>query len=216
MLYQQYPQYSGPVPPTYNPQPSPYRGPTTATFDAPTKTPHYNEDALPSMPSWDNAATRRVEEEHVEMDRLDAHDSQQQHLLAGQDQQTRYSQQGHTYGEQYGQQTASPLYSGQHEQGYRQQSHYNNHQYDNQYGQQEHAYAGDVGNMSAAPYHDYSQHQQYAPSMSPVSTMYAPSTTVPPSYHTRPPSMVSPSPAQYATAGHNIERRPVQGSWRDV
>lgn len=95
--------------------------------------------------------------------------------------------------------------------------------------------------MPSGPYHDYAQHQQFAPSpistarnsaypptyhTSPTSTMYEPSQqwseggargyapSVPPSYHTGPPSIVSP-PAQQQSFG-NISRKPVQGTWRDV
>lgn len=45
----------------------------TATFDAPSSQKVYNEDALPAMPSWQNASSRRIEqlEEDVELDKMD-------------------------------------------------------------------------------------------------------------------------------------------------
>ena len=50
----------------YQPQPSPMmynnHGPQFATFDAGTKNARIHEDSLPAMPSWDNAATRKVED----------------------------------------------------------------------------------------------------------------------------------------------------------
>ncbi|KAK5945918.1 hypothetical protein PMZ80_000057 [Knufia obscura] len=65
------PEYH-PMPPTptpyqgYQPQPSPMmynnHGPQFATFDTGTKSAKIHEDSLPHMPSWDNAATRRVED----------------------------------------------------------------------------------------------------------------------------------------------------------
>lgn len=161
-----------------------YRGAQTASFDAPsTKGGAYNEDALPAMPGWDNAQTRHVEDEpeDVEMAKLDAR--QQQSLLPKNDQ--------YPYNTQ-------------------------------------NAQSGDLGMMAASPYQEYDQHQQYAPSeshyVSPTSTMYEPSiayqpqsqpqfarqqsvgSTVPLSYRTAAPSVVSPI----------IGRKPVQGTWRDV
>lgn len=65
--------------PAVSPAPPAYRGPRTATFDQPKTTVATNEDALPSMPTWADAQTRRVEDhtpvhETVEMDDLEAHD----------------------------------------------------------------------------------------------------------------------------------------------
>ncbi|EME88389.1 uncharacterized protein MYCFIDRAFT_76213 [Pseudocercospora fijiensis CIRAD86] len=71
-----------------------YRGApvaSTATFDAPSK--KFNEDALPAMPSWQNAQSRRVEsDEEVELEKIDhtspTHTSQtyQQDSLLGKSQ----------------------------------------------------------------------------------------------------------------------------------
>ncbi|RAH83640.1 hypothetical protein BO86DRAFT_417674 [Aspergillus japonicus CBS 114.51] len=59
------------------PQPPPvYRGTEVARFDAPTSPAgsKFNEDALPAMPSWDNAVTKRVEDTgpHVEAVELES------------------------------------------------------------------------------------------------------------------------------------------------
>ncbi|EED22073.1 conserved hypothetical protein [Talaromyces stipitatus ATCC 10500] len=58
--------------------PPAYRGPTTASFDQPSKAAHVhvNEDELPPMPTWADAQTRHVEDhsaqhEAVEMDNLE-------------------------------------------------------------------------------------------------------------------------------------------------
>lgn len=173
---------------------SPYRGAPTATFDAHSRAGKYNEDALPAMPSWDNAATRRVEdEESMEMGQLGEHHphaAQSQQLLADHEAQLSYGGGGGGYS---GQQAAQ-------------------HPNERYYAPQDHSAAGDLGGTGAAR---YEQHHQYAPSapMSPVSpTAYEPS-VAPPSYQTRPPSMVSPVRGGYAG---QIGRRPVQGSWRDV
>lgn len=65
------PEYH-PMPPTptpyqgYQSQPSSMmynnHGPQFATFDAGAKNARVHDDSLPAMPSWDNAATRRVED----------------------------------------------------------------------------------------------------------------------------------------------------------
>ncbi|KAL5357510.1 hypothetical protein BJX96DRAFT_172588 [Aspergillus floccosus] len=68
-----------PMPPPSNPvyQPSPappvYRGQQqVARFDAPkSPTPKINEDALPAMPSWDSAVTRRVEDKEAHSDAME-------------------------------------------------------------------------------------------------------------------------------------------------
>ncbi|WPG97562.1 Hypothetical protein R9X50_00033900 [Acrodontium crateriforme] len=58
-----------------------YRGPSTATFDVPTrKGPGYNEDALPAMPSWNNATSKHVMEEVELEEQPPAH--QKESLLA--------------------------------------------------------------------------------------------------------------------------------------
>lgn len=60
----------------FKPSPSPatgYRGAQVARFDAPSSPSHgkFNEDALPAMPSWDNAVTRRVEDSDPHSDAME-------------------------------------------------------------------------------------------------------------------------------------------------
>ncbi|GAB7359978.1 hypothetical protein MBLNU230_g7502t1 [Neophaeotheca triangularis] len=118
------PQYGQPAAPMmYGPSPTHnppglyggYRG-ATATFDSPStaKSPTtYNEDALPAMPSWGAATSRRVEaSEDVEMANMD--NAQQQSLLAQQQQQPNNSPR--YYGQQQdqgdlGAMAASPYYN---------------------------------------------------------------------------------------------------------
>lgn len=82
----------------YQPTPAPpaYEPPRFATFDAPTKSGRLHDDALPAMPSWDNASTRKVEvvqHEDVEMGHLGPTTSQTAGVLntAGRDGRSRYS-----------------------------------------------------------------------------------------------------------------------------
>ncbi|KAI9046123.1 uncharacterized protein KD926_003961 [Aspergillus affinis] len=75
-------QPPAPVNDPYKPSPSPatgYRGAQVARFDSPSSPSHgkFNEDALPAMPTWDNAVNRRVEDsdphsEAMEMEPLNA------------------------------------------------------------------------------------------------------------------------------------------------
>ena len=59
-----------------------YSGPQTATFDAPSnKNATYNEDSLPAMPSWDQAQSKRVEDNDLEMEKLDHNRNSQQEAL---------------------------------------------------------------------------------------------------------------------------------------
>ncbi|KAE8554895.1 hypothetical protein EYB25_003442 [Talaromyces marneffei] len=53
--------------------PPAYRGPTTASFEQPSKAAHVhvNEDELPPMPTWAEAQTRRVEDHHVEHEEVE-------------------------------------------------------------------------------------------------------------------------------------------------
>nr|POE59172.1 hypothetical protein CFP56_24442 [Quercus suber] len=208
--YQQQPQpyYQPPQPyQQYHPQPAPvyasggasgYRSaPRTATFDAPSPNKNFggstcNEDALPAMPGWDSAPTRRIEEEDVELEKLQHPQAAQQQALLPR------SHDGAQY-----------------EGGY--------------YGQQGND-TGDIGAMYASPYaeHEYSQHQQYAPSFTESSR----STAYPPTYHSNAyepqfqqqqshqQGYAASIPPSYHTAAFNpvspIGRKPVQGSWRDV
>ncbi|KAH8427808.1 uncharacterized protein LDX57_005513 [Aspergillus melleus] len=69
-------QPPAPVNDPYKPSPSPatgYRGAQVARFDSPSSPGHskFNEDALPAMPSWDNAVTRRVEDSDPHSDAME-------------------------------------------------------------------------------------------------------------------------------------------------
>lgn len=87
-----------PPPPTYGyqspppPGPPTYRGAQFARFDVPSNT-KVNDDALPAMPTWEGAITKKVEDtsphpENVEMNRLDP-PGQQQGIAPGAGRQTR-------------------------------------------------------------------------------------------------------------------------------
>jgi len=196
-----------------------YRGPQTATFDAPTgKGGKFNEDALPAMPSWDQANSRHVQDEDVEMEKLDQSAAQQEGLLSKQrDSGGRY------YNNGVPQDTAGDL-------GAMQTGPYH------EYGQQQQTGVHDGHNQpqQTGLYHDYNAHQQFvgSPTASTAPTsmhaptyqtrppssvygeqQYAPS--IPPSYRTAAPSVVSPM-QQQSTPYAGVGRKPVQGSWRDV
>lgn len=169
-----------------------YRGPQTATFDAPTnKNGTYNEDALPAMPSWEQAQSKRVEHDDVEMEKLDHRTSQQEGLLSHSDTTSgRYYNNQNHIGQEHGDvgmMHASPY--GEHD--------YNSHQ------QFVGSPISSVHNSTYPPtYHTQQPESVYG------DNGYAPS--IPPSYHTAAPSIVSPVQQNFSS------RRPVQGSWRDV
>ncbi|KAK4508179.1 hypothetical protein PRZ48_001917 [Zasmidium cellare] len=268
--YQQAPPTPSPFYNQYQPPPGPvyasgaiggYRSGNvaqTATFDTPSKNGRYNEDALPAMPSWDTAASRR--EEVMEMEKL----NQQQN--------------GHTNGAGdgtlYQNPEPTPAYGYQQGQCAQQESLLPQQQEAGRFygagqrspvARQDFAHEGDMGGMTANPYSDYQpqRQQQFSPGpygvqnhtapspYSPVSPAapYNPGTntygagagaghsqqqrgyeaSIPPSYHTRPPSdIVSPiSPPPQASypgqasyqpygGGSGVGRKPVQGSWREV
>ncbi|KAI9926927.1 hypothetical protein ASPWEDRAFT_177057 [Aspergillus wentii DTO 134E9] len=63
-----------PAPPVYRgAQVSRYDSPSTARFDAPSSpaASKVNDDALPAMPSWDDAVTRRVEDKNAHVDEME-------------------------------------------------------------------------------------------------------------------------------------------------
>ena len=71
-----------------SPDPPAFEKPQYAQFDAPSKP--INEDALPHMPSWGDAASKKVEETtlpkepgDVELNRLDYNGSATSPMLAG-------------------------------------------------------------------------------------------------------------------------------------
>ena len=167
-----------------------YRSPQTATFDAPSnKNGAYNEDALPAMPSWEQAQSRHVEDNNVEMEQLDHQAAQQESLLPRNDAASAgggryYNHQEQNAGGDLGTAQVGPY-----------------HNYD-QYRQ----FAGSP--VSTA------HNSMYPPTYRtrPQSSVYEPS--VAPSYHTAAPSIVSPVPQQVPVGG--VGRKPVQGSWRDI
>jgi hypothetical protein len=71
------PPYQG-----YQPAPAPpiYEPPRFAQFDAPTKNGKFNGDALPAMPSWDQATSRRVEDTNRQDVELADLEKRQSHL----------------------------------------------------------------------------------------------------------------------------------------
>ena len=117
----------------------------TATFDSPSQ--KYNEDALPAMPSWSNASSRRIEQPHEEEDvELDKMDNRVVTSPAAQPQSERLLNQNPNYYQ--GQDVGSTANVG----GYR---------------GQENGSTGDIGymgaghaHMNAQPYQDYDQHRQ--------------------------------------------------------
>ena len=201
--YSPYNQYQSHQPPIYGGAGGyGYRGPQTATFEAPSKNRNetYNEDALPAMPSWQNAQSRHVEEDDVEMEKLDNTSAQQQSLLAANNDGLagggRYynNQAHHDAGADLGTMHAGPY-----------------HDYD-----QHQQFAGSPvstaqNSMYPPTYRTRPQSSVYEPQSA---GPYAPS--IPPSYRTAAPSIASPvqqpPPMPYAGVG----RKPVQGSWRDV
>lgn len=182
-----------------------YRGPQTATFDAPTKDGKYNEDALPAMPSWDQAHSRHVQDEDMEMEKLNNHSAQQESLLAKEE---RHS------GGRYYNNDVSPYEASR---------------------PAAQDVQGDLGTMHAGPYHDYNAHQQFAssPTSTVPSSMYPPTyrtrpqssvyaeqqyaPSIAPSYRTAAPGVISPSQQQQPTLPFvGVGRKPVQGTWREV
>ena len=175
-----------------------YRGPQTASFDVGKKqgNTNYNEDSLPAMPSWDNGKDRHelVEDEDVEMKRMDQHTTQTQPFLASG---ARPSETGRYYNAQDAPPTG--------DMGTMQSNPY--HDYD-QHQQFIGSPVSATGQQSNYPptYHSYA---------SPQSTVYEPNyaPSIPPSYHTAGPG--SPPPVLTPGAG-GLGRKPVQGSYRDV
>ena len=189
---QPYQQYQSHPQPIYGGGGYGYSGPQTATFDSPSnKNGKYNEDALPAMPSWDQAQSRRVEDHDVEMEKLDQHSAQQESLLAqnnaGSVEAGRYygNEQSHIAqeGSDLGTMHAGPY-----------------HDYE--------AHQQFVGSPVASTRNSaYPPTYQTRPQSSVYGNGYAAS--IPPSYHTAAPSVASP-------VQQSMPRRPVQGSWRDV
>ncbi|KAK3619459.1 hypothetical protein LTR56_024026 [Elasticomyces elasticus] len=188
--FQPYPQYQSAPPPMYA-APGGYRGaqtPSTATFDTPSHkgAPKYNEDALPPMSSWDTAASKHVEDDDVEMAKLNhPHAQQQQSLLQHQDDRGSYynqQQQG-----DIGTMPAAPY-----------------HDYD-----AHRQYAPSTTSAAYPPtYHTSPTSTRYEPAQQQQWGGYEPS--VAPSYHTHAQGAMSPP------LGAGVSRKPVNGTWRDV
>lgn len=231
----------------------------TATFDA-SKSGRYNEDALPAMPSWDNATSRK--EEVVEMEKLNEHDAQ----THGDGMLYRNPEPPSAYGYQQDQPSQSASLLHQQESG----RYYGGSQPSPSAARQDFGHNGDMGAMTAQPYHDYQDQRQHQLSPGPYavqnyaspspygSSFHQPTSpspqynpgmntdyygagagqvhqrgyeaSIPPSYHTRPPSdivsPVSPQPQAsypgqasyqpYNGSSSGVGRKPVQGSWREV
>lgn len=177
-----------------------YRGPQTASFDVSKNkgNGHYNEDSLPAMPSWDHAKERHelVEEQDVEMKRMDQHTAQSQPFLGG------GAQQGdrNSAGRYYNAQDSTP--SG--DLGTMQANPYHDYEQHQQFVTSPVSTVGPQSNYPPT-YHTYG---------SPPSTVYEPNyaPSIPPSYHTAGPA----SPPPGLVPGGGIGRKPVQGSYRDV
>ncbi|KAF2479328.1 hypothetical protein BDY17DRAFT_313187 [Neohortaea acidophila] len=187
-----------------------YRPAQTATFDAPSG--KYNEDALPAMPSWSTAQSRRIEQEaaepeDVELDKLDQHSPPEQSLLhQGHDSAGYHQEDG-----DLGAMAANPYndhspYQPQHDPS-QYQAPYNRSQYQPQPHQASQIYTPPTPLTpeyeEPNPYQSYNQYQpraQYHQSSTPLSSV-APSSiyasTVAPTYRTQPPSMYgAPQPHQ--------------------
>ncbi|KAK4550777.1 hypothetical protein LTR36_000356 [Oleoguttula mirabilis] len=189
--FQPYPQYQSAPPPMYaSGEAGGYRGAPaqTATFAAPNK---YNPDALAHMPSWDTAASKHVEDDDVEMEKLNYPQAQQQSLLPSHGNGGFYNQQREAQTGDVGTMHANPY-----------------HDYDRH--QQFVASPTSTARTSAYPptYHTSPTSTVYEPARQ-QRAGYAPS--VLPSYRTGPPSIASPPPQH-----PQIGRKPVQGTWRDV
>jgi len=184
-----YSQYQTAPPPMYAPmQPAAAH---YAHFDAPSgqKSAPVHEDALPAMPSWDTAASRRIEEpvDDLEMEKLNHTDAAAQPML--QKNSSPYDRQSvaaspyeaqSPYSHQYGNTTTRTAGYGQAGSGYTPSQQTNPSE---SYGNSQQGYGQrGYGNQARSP--------TYAPS-------------VPPSYRTNAPS-VAPG------------RKPVSGSWRDL
>ena len=206
-------------------------GPTTATFDAPGRrsnnqrgAANMNDDALPAMPSWSAAPSRHVEDE-VELETLvdepmspppPKNPSQQplEHLhswlnapddIYGPGTTGYHSPSGYPTG-----------YRNDYDYDYQRQRQFVPSEYDSEYTS-----------------HNYSQHQQFVPSQydSEYSSYHqspynqpsygnyhgyqASIPSVPPSYHSRAPSMNTPAHA-ITTNYSQVRRKPVQSSFREV
>lgn len=214
--YNQPYQYQSAAPPQYT------VGPQYAQFDAPSKAGYrsINEDALPAMPGWDTAASRKVEDhdyredEAVEMSKLDTHTQQTQPMLPrltptpaespyGRDPyagdlgvpQTHdnraYNHQQNPYA--YNPTPVSPVYTQQNYASYPAQNNYPQTTYAPQQ-TTNYGYNRVSAHDNPASPSVYSSHG---------GNEYVPRAPPPPSYHSRAPSQ-------------GVGRKPVSGSWREI
>ena len=169
-----------------------YRAPAqTATFDAPSQNQNgkYNEDALPAMPSWNTAQSRRVEDEDVEMEKLNDQSGQQQSLLRN------------SGGRYYGNSPPKTYEEG--DLGMTQAGPYHDYSQHQQFVASPTSTA--APSMYPPTYHTRPPSSVYDPHANPYEA------SIPPSYRTAPPSI---APTQQM--GYGVGRKPVQGSWREV
>ncbi|KAH9841259.1 hypothetical protein Tdes44962_MAKER07816 [Teratosphaeria destructans] len=219
--YQQ--QYHSPEPPTYASAGTGYRGAPvaqTATFELPSKpyggaAAKFDEDALPEMPSWENAKSKHVVEEDVELEKLDQTNAQQQSLVP-KNNDAFYSSQTQLYANPptsatAPENTAGGVLGATHGSPYHDDDQYRQHAISpvsaSVYSQPAHPPTYNAQNPMSPVYEPYGAQQQWGYSGG-GGGGYAASTA--PSYHTYAPAQ-SPPP-QAPTMG----RRPVPGSMRDV
>lgn len=209
----------------------------TATFDSPSQ--KYNEDALPPMPSWDNATSRRVEHDEpgdVEMEKLQPTYTQQEVGLLSHDQDSRYD---YSNRQEAGDLGAGGMYASPYHDYSGHQQAFQSSPYGTQRGTASpNPYGSQRGTPSPNPYAQGAYTPQasqysapYRSAASPVAAppyrsspdnyggqqsqrTYSPSVAAP-SYHTQ--DVVSPvSTGQYQQGYQAFGRKPVQGSWREV
>ncbi|KAL5334240.1 hypothetical protein BJX70DRAFT_23477 [Aspergillus crustosus] len=225
-----------------------YRGAQVARFDSPSSPgiSKGNEDALPAMPSWDNAVTRRVEDttpqpESVEMEPLNPVTRPPHRAPSAPRSNTggymgpppiRTAPQNDYFPDSHG-------YDDQNPYDYRSQGPVHNHEspYDQPY--RDNSPGGNFHAMSP-PQHAYSPGPQYpvGVAISPTTEMNrpipyrqpSPGFSKPPSYRTMSPGMPSSPPPPFTAAPpiHEVSdpgrppsllqsgRRPVPNSYRDV
>lgn len=173
----------------------------TATFAASSKGGNrYNEDALPAMPSWNAAQSRRVEDEDDETDDMEMEklEQQQQSLLYRQQAQQQNQASSRYYNSPQPQQHTGDL-------GDAHASPYYDH-----YSQRQQQTVSPTS--TTAPSSMYSS--MYPPTYHTGGPLYeAPNAnaypaSLAPSYHTTMPSQQS--------GGYGVPRRPVADSWRNV
>lgn len=211
-------QYQSPAPPMYFG--GGYRQPQTATFDSPSNKP----DALPAMPTWSTAQNKKVEDDSLEMEKLDHQTSAQQGLLHQRhESEDSFEQDGDLGGMQsmFAQKTTAPAQPQQqqlhqapaatayspgnsYQPSYQDQTHYQNgYQAQTSYQpytsyQQQNAYQDpnpyDQGSNSYGQFSPYNQPTSQHDYSQHQQFAGSPTSTAAPTYQTRPPSSVYTSP----------------------